>query len=380
MKTCPRDGSTDFTPAGDCRECRRRRQRLKAKRDREARAAARETWDPHSDAEKVAAGYIPRGTSTLRKADGSIALQWQKTERDPALARQAILDAFADVVDDIPVAPLVPPPATADRDLLACYPSGDWHFGMRAWAKETRDRDFDLSIARACHLAAVDKLVSEAPPARTAIILPLGDTAHGDDSTNKTRRSGHVLDMDGRYAKVIRVIVDTCNRTIQRALEKHERVVFKALAGNHDDDTALWLNLCMQQRWSANPRVAVSCDPSRFWYFRFGASLIGATHGDTVQRTGPNLAEIMMHDRPHSFAEAKHRYWYVGHVHHRSIIERPGSGVLVETFRTLAARDFYASSHGYRSGQDMRMIAHHRLSGECMTHRVGIEQVIGAAA
>ncbi len=83
----------------------------------------------------------------------------------------------------------------------------------------------------------------------------------------------------------------------------------------------------------------------------------------------------MAHARPHAWAEARHRYWYVGHVHHRSVHERPG--VLIETFRTMAARDAYAASHGYRSGQDMQMIVLHREHGEINRHRVGIGRIGG---
>jgi hypothetical protein len=374
-KKCGKCGASDWDRSGRCRECRRIRQRSWGARKRLERRLARETWAPHADADRIAAGMLPRGTSTLRNAAGEVVLQWQKTERDPTMARQAVLDAFADVAAKIPAARRAKPPTTADRDTCCVYPMGDPHLGMRAWSEETGDRDYDLTIARAELYAAADTLCSIAPPSRTAIVIPLGDTVHGDDSTNKTRRSGHVLDVDGRYAKVARLAVDTMIRISDRALLKHERVLFKAVTGNHDDETSLWIALCVQQRYRLDPRVYVDTRPNRFWYFRFGRTLLGATHGDTVKRSGPSLAEIMAHDRPHAWAEAQHRYWYVGHVHHRSVHERPG--VLIETFRTMAARDAYAASHGYRSGQDMQLIVLHREHGEINRHRVGIGRIGG---
>ena len=95
---------------------------------------------------------------------------------------------------------------------------------------------------------------------------------------------------------------------------------------------------------------------------------IASTHGD--QARPDQLPSVMAADRPEDWGLTKHRYWYVGHVHHKSVKEHPGC--VVETFRTLAARDAWHDGKGYRAGRDMCLIVHHRQHGEVERHRCDI--------
>lgn len=78
-------------------------------------------------------------------------------------------------------------------------------------------------------------------------------------------------------------------------------------------------------------------------------------------------------DKPEDWGATKHRYWYLGHVHHKSVKEL--AGVLCETFRTLAAKDAYSAGHGYRAGRDMVAIIHHKDHGEIERHRCDIGMI-----
>jgi hypothetical protein len=82
------------------------------------------------------------------------------------------------------------------------------------------------------------------------------------------------------------------------------------------------------------------------------------------------MLPIMAADEPEKWGETKHRYWYVGHVHHQDVKEYRGG--VVEYFRTLAARDAWHAGQGYRAGRDMRLIVHHREFGEIERHRADI--------
>jgi len=119
------------------------------------------------------------------------------------------------------------------------------------------------------------------------------------------------------------------------------------------------------------PRVDVDTSSAVAWYYQFGKVLLGSSHGDTLK--GKDMMSVMAADKPQAWGSSEHRYWYVGHVHHRDAKEYPGG--IVEYFRTLAARDAWHQGQGYRSGRDMCLIVHHKDHGEIERHRVDIGMI-----
>lgn len=336
---------------------------------RAERQAARTTWAPHKDPDKVPAGFHARRMTVARNADGEITQTWAQSIIDADHRVQSVIDALDGLADKIPREPLIVPPAACDADLLAVYPMGDPHIGMYAWAPET-GASFDLDIAERTLVSAVDHLVALAPAAETALILNLGDFFHADSQENRTRRSGHQLDVDSRYSKVLAVGIRVMCRIIDRALEKHARVIVRNEIGNHDDHSSLALSLALAHHYHDNPRAQIDTSPAKFWYYRLGRCLLATTHGDTAKM--PQLGGIMSADRPEDWGQtdAQARRWYTGHVHKESVIELPGC--VVESFRTLASRDAWTAAAGYRSGRDMRLDVWHRQHGMDRRHIVGI--------
>lgn len=82
---------------------------------------------------------------------------------------------------------------------------------------------------------------------------------------------------------------------------------------------------------------------------------------------------IMAADQPKMWGDTKHRYWYVGHVHHVDKKEYPGG--IVEYFRTLAAGDAWHNGQGYRSGRDMCLIVLYKTHGEVERHRCDVGMI-----
>jgi hypothetical protein len=160
-------------------------------------------------------------------------------------------------------------------------------------------------------------------------------------------------------------------RIIDKAKEKHDMVTVICEIGNHDDQSAVMLALCLSLYYENDPRVTVDTSPALFHWYRFAENLIGVTHGDKVKPQ--NLGPIMASDRKQDWGETTYRYWYTGHVHHDSLKEYPG--VTVETFRTLAPRDAWHHGQGYRSGQDMKCDTIHAKYGRINRHIVGIRQI-----
>lgn len=337
--------------------------------------SARAGWAPDNQMVKpVAPGFAVKGTSTLYRDDGTVAAQWVKTTADEQ-ARQAALEAMLEAVRaELPrVAPRKAKGAWLP-ELLTAYPIGDPHFGMYSWADET-GADWDLDIARRVHCSAMDALVAAAPASEVGLVVNLGDLMHFDSLEAKTPRSGHILDGDGRYAKVIDVAVQTLRQCVESALAKHKRVHVVNVRGNHDETGALWLARLLAVAYEREPRVTVDTNPSVFNYYRFGRCLVGMHHGHTCKPD--KLPGVMAADRAKDWGETDHRYWWQGHIHTESKREFPG--VSVESFNTLAARDAFAAEGGWRSGRTMQAIVLHQQHGEVGRSRVNSAMFEGVA-
>jgi len=306
-------------------------------------------------------GMTLKGVSTYHRADGVIAGQWTIARRQHETREEVFARLLEELPPKIPVREeTIPEPDVASSDdMLAVYPIGDPHLGMLAWAPETLEADYDLSIGSALLRGAVDELTANSPPASQALIVNLGDFFHSDSDEHRTRRSGNVLDVDSRWAKILSVGLDVMIHLVDSALRSHSRVRIINEIGNHDDQSAIMLSIALDRHYSLEPRVEVDLSPARYHYHRFGRCVIGTTH---YPQKAADLESIMAHDCRAEWSETEHRYWYVGHVHHTTKKER--RNCVVESFRTLAPSDAWASGEGYRSGRDMCRIAIHRDFGE----------------
>lgn len=319
----------------------------------------------------AADGFNVKGVSTLYGADGEIAAQWVIERKDQDHVNfESLKDALLEMFKDVKPTVAIKSPKYADKDLLCVYPMGDPHLGMLSWPQETGNK-FNLEIAENNLFAAVDHLVSLAPPAEQALIINLGDFFHSD-SKRGTTTAGTPVDVDGRWPKVLAAGVRTMRRLIDRALQKHKHVTVINEIGNHDDHTSIMLAIALGQFYENEPRVTIDTSPEPFHWVRFGKCLIGVHHGDKTKTA--NLLGVMANDRAEDWGQTKHRYFYVGHVHHDSMKELPG--VTVESFRTLAARDAWHHGQGYRSGRDMKLDVIHREHGKINRHIVGIDQLL----
>ncbi len=331
---------------------------------------ARQGYSPEHDMTKpVPDGYHVKGTSTLYDEDGKPRMQWVKSSIDHERQREIMLEAVESAAKEVrPYPPIAPPKHQAMQDLMTVYPMGDPHFGMYSWASETGD-DFDLDIASHDLYAAVDYLVDRSPPSERGVLINLGDFFHAENMEGMTTRSGHVLDMDTRFAHMIDIGVTTLRRCMDRMLEKHQHVEMINAPGNHDETVALFMSVLFRNLYEQDPRVTVHDSPSMRHYIRHGKTIIGVVHGH--QTKDNDLIGIMAAERPKDWGDTVHRYFYRGH-HHQDKVQEFNGGK-VEQFRTLAAKDAYAAGHGYLSGRDMKCIVHHAEFGEQSRFTCGID-------
>lgn len=331
--------------------------------------AAKRGYAPDHDMTKpVPDGFVVSGVSTYYNDEGKPTGQWVKSKLTEGDKLKALQEAIEDFVSSYKgLAKPTPPPKEAAEDIVLAIPIGDPHIGMYAWSEEAGE-DFDIDIARNDLLSAAEKLVSVAPCASTCLIVNLGDFFHADNMSNTTSRSGHSLDVDTRWSKVLKLGCMLMVDIIKLALQKHPRVEVINAIGNHDDHSSIMLAAFLSAYFSEEPRVFIQPTSSKFHYFSFGKCLIGVTHGDTVKHA--DLGELMAVDKPEDWGASEHRYWYVGHIHHNRKLEL--RGCVVESFRTLAAKDAWHAAKGYRSGRDMNAVVLHKEFGEIARYRCDI--------
>ena len=320
----------------------------------------------------VAPGLHLERTTTLLGPKGETKLQWVRAKADDVDLvgmQNAITEAFEDYAGRS-VRVRKPRIKKDYKNYLSIYPMGDPHIGMYSWAQES-GADFDTEMATSQLTEAMQRLVDSSPPSKHALILNLGDFFHSDNLDNRTHRSGHALDVDTRMNKVWQLGMEALLACIDAAKEKHEHVTIRNEIGNHDDHTSLLLSIALEAWYKNDPRVTVDRSPAKFFYFKWGKCLIGTTHGDTVKF--PKLAGVMAADRPEWWGQTLYRYWYTGHFHSQKVEEYPG--VLLEQFRTLAAKDAWTAGAGYRAGRDMRLIIMHKDKGEIERHRVDVNEL-----
>lgn len=324
-------------------------------------------YSPDHDMTKtVPAPFIVKGVSTYYNAEGKAAGQWVKSTVDNDQL-EAMLKSMVQVyAEGVKRAKPIKAPKHSENDLLCVYPVGDPHFGMYAWWEEAGD-DFDADIAERLTCSAIDRLIASAPASDTAVLLNLGDMFHADNQKNVTN-SGHQLDVDGRWAKVLKIGLRAMIYCIDALLQKHQHVIFRINKGNHDGHSSYAMAMMLDCYYDKEPRLTVDLSPSLTWYYEFGANLIGSTHGDTIK--GKDMMGVMAADKAEAWGRTKHRAWYVGHVHHHDSKEHAGG--VVEYFRTLAAKDAWHAGQGYRAGRDMRLIVLHREHGEIERHRCDV--------
>ena len=325
--------------------------------------AGRRGWHPGVPLpEEIPTGFHVKRLSMHygEREDGSTKRTgWVITEPEKEHKVAALLRAVEEACRPIEgLAEPMPEPQDVTDDLLCIYPIGDLHLGMYAWAEEAGE-SFDLKICEGMIIDAMRRIIQRAPRARRAMVVNLGDWFHSDTPDNRTRRSGHPLDVDGRWSKVYDTGIRIQCAIMELALRHHQVVELINLIGNHDDLSAQTLSHAMRLYFRNEPRVEVDCSPAQHRYREHGLCLFGLHHGHET-KTNKLLGDMSV-DRREAWGRTLYRAWYCGHIHSERVREdREGT---VEYFRTLTPRDAWATGQGYRSDRDLRVDVWHKGNG-----------------
>ena len=329
-----------------------------------AAAGYSENWDARKH---VPEGEVVIGRSVFTTNDDNEKV-WLKTRRTMTEAeRDKALQGFVDgLTKGLPkYKPKAKPKAKKFRDdLLPTIAIGDAHFGMRADARETKERDYDTKIASQDMLDAITYLVGLSTPSENSLLVNVGDFIHANGSGGTTF-AGTKLDVDTRIEVVLEIAAQTFIFAIDKMLSKHKKVTVIMARGNHDSDTAIALALILKFYYSKEKRVNI-LDPHGFFHtLQFGKNLIAVHHGDKVK--AEKLGAILPKMLPEQWSSTVYRKWIVGHIHHQNAIET-SNGVFVEAMGTLSPPDSWHSGAGYGASSVMNQITFHKDGGEAVRH------------
>ncbi len=311
------------------------------------------------------APYIIRGVSTYFDGEGNQRGQWVKTKIDDEKRAELIRAAYAAMSTDLPRVEPVVAPATTQEQLCNVYTFTDYHMGMLAWHREGGD-DWDINIASNILDGAFGAMIAGAPAADTCVIAQLGDFLHYDGLAAVTPTSGHPLDADGRFSKMVQATIAALRRLVTRALAKHRRVIVLMAEGNHDLASSVWLRHMFKALYENEPRVEVIDSELPYYAFQFGKVMLGWHH--THLSKMESLPTIFASQFRQMWGQCPKVYLHTGHLHHRRLKE--DGGAVVEQHPTLAARDAYSARNGYQAERAAIGITYHRDYGEVARNTV----------
>lgn len=344
--------------------------------DRLRRHAASQGYSPdHNMTRPVPDGFKVARISTNYDSSGQVAQQWVIGMPDKERQEEIIREAYAAMASDLPrQAPIAPPSSTA-ANLANVYTLTDSHVGMLAWEKENLEGNWDLSIAERTLIGCFEHMVRSSPAAGVGIVAQLGDFLHSDGLAAVTPTSGHLLEQDGRFPKVVRAAIRILRHVVNFALEHHERVIVLMAEGNHDLASSVWLRAMFQALYENEPRVQVIDSELPYYVYQHGATMIAWHHGHL--KKNDQLPILFASQFPRVWGDTVKRYAHCGHRHH--VEEKEHSGMTVVQHSTLAARDAYASRGGWMSERQCTAITYHTQWGQVARNTVTPEMLEQAA-
>lgn len=336
-----------------------------------AKAALKGFSPEHDMTHTVPETHIVKGVSTYYGEDGKPRGQWVKSKLDDLAVAEATRQAAQAFVAELPQLSAPQPPPEVSADVIPWVQIGDAHIGMLAHEWETGEA-FDLQIAETELLGAIDVLLAEMPACERCVINDLGDATHYDNASGTTAASGHVLDKDGRFPKMLRVYSRVMRTVVDRALRRARHVDVIVNQGNHSRINDFWMREMLHVVYDHTGRVHVLNNDTPFIAYRMGNTLVMTHHSDKVKPR--DLVGVMTTDFRADFGATQYHYIDIGHIHHRKVaVEHPS--IVVESWNNLAPMDQWAHDAGYRAQRSISMVLRSRTYGEIGRRVLPIQEV-----
>ncbi|QGZ15880.1 LysR family transcriptional regulator [Elizabethkingia phage TCUEAP1] len=232
---------------------------------------------------------------------------------------------------------------SVQNNVLVINPA-DVHIGKLCKAFETGD-DYTIDIAVRRVKEGVEGILNYASGYNIEKIIFVGgnDILHVDTPRNTTT-SGTPQDVDGRWFEHFRAALDLYIELLER-LTLVADVHFVYCPSNHDWQSGFFLCQAVEKFFSRNENITFDVSLMHRKYVQYGKNLIGFTHGDggKVQDLPLSMAE----EAAKAWAETRHRYIYMHHVHHK--MSKDYQSVSVESMRSPSGTDGWHSRNQYHN-------------------------------
>lgn len=335
------------------------------------KAALRGMSPQHDMSKTVPDGYLVKGVSTYYDQDGKPRGQWVKSTIDPEAHQHLMAEIVQSFIAEVPKFEVAKSPLNWQSDVIPWIQIGDAHLGMLAHASEVGE-NFDLKIAEAELCGAIGLLIDELPNCERIVVNDLGDFTHYENIAGVTEASGHQLDFDGRFPKMIKVYVRVMRFIVDKCLEKARYVDVIVNQGNHSRTNDIWMAELLRAAYGHTGRVAILNNDTVFIAYRMGNTLVMTHHSDTCKPQ--RLANVMTTDFRKDYGETEFHYIDIGHVHHGMVMkEHPG--IFVESFNHLASLDKWAHDNGYRNRKSITIVLRSRKYGEVGRRVLPIQEI-----
>jgi hypothetical protein len=323
--------------------------------------AARAGYAPdHGMTHEAAPSFAIKKVSTMYGDDGEIKLQWVQSSPEAEQMQEAVSCYIEGLISEQQARKPVKVSENIkhDPELLTKIYIGDAHIGAYCYAKETKHTDYDSDNAVSMHEKALDYLIDRAEHTETGVIVDVGDYMHANGQSETTFK-GTKVDVDTRHSAVMFKAAMLMRYAIEKALLKFKKVIVVIARGNHNDDSAIAIQLAISFYYENEPRVTVPPNHGYYHYMEYGKWLFGTTHGD--KQKPASLAANMARDMPEAWGRTTHRLWETGHFHIEQVKTYPG--VKVKTFAAITPPDGWHASMGYGGDGEMEMITFRKSGG-----------------
>jgi hypothetical protein len=230
-----------------------------------------------------------------------------------------------------------------DTGLMLELAMSDHHFGKLSWPAETNGRPYDVKIAEATFMRAIEQLIerSKGYDYEQVLLVVGNDIFHSNDAEGNTS-NGTRLDTEGRFHKTYWTVRKMMCKVIERLTELAPVKVTIAL-GNHDKLSVWTLGDSLECYFHENPNVTIDNAPVYRKYHEWGKVLLMFTHGDLGKRLDYPL--LMATENSEAFGRTQFREVHTGHYHTTRTEEI--HGIRVRILPALCPADAWHHENGY---------------------------------
>jgi len=232
----------------------------------------------------------------------------------------------------------------------------DLHLGLYTYARET-GHEYDLDIATAVFLQTVQALIQKSEPYRISkILFPIGnDFLNVDSADMATKNKTPMYDTAGSYQEIVTRGEEALILAIDM-LKKVAPVDVIPVPGNHDETPTFFLARILNAYYRNDENVSIDTSPALRKYRRFGANLLGWTHGRyekiselgiLMGTEGIEQAQEVEHYDNRKGNSILYREWHLGHEHR--LQQQEIAGVRFRWLPSLAAPSAWITRMGYNA-------------------------------